>query len=703
MLENPVTVVIPIYGKAQLTVRAVTSVIENVNLEKNRLIVINDGGPEREEIRRTLLNLLAGLSNATYVENQTNLGFVLSCNRVVEELDHSANDILILNSDAALTKGAVEELVDVLSVSERHAIAVPRTSNGPIASFPSNPRTIYSENESHLLFLKHHKELPRYSLVPTAPGFCVLLKRKVIENYGLFDSWFSPGYDEENDFILRVNQAGYSTVLANHAFVFHAGSQSFGNRRPVLQAKHAKELLRRYPYFPELLSQYFDFRIDPVDMFADFLETPAIPRVLIDCSQLALITNGTSKNILSFLYFISEKIESKHLNWDVTILASSEAIDFYGLAKSRLKVISAEGECDEVFDVGVAVSPIWNIESLCRLSDTCSRIVISHLDIIALRAGQLIANDKARETAVFSALEWADCTVFISESALQDIRAFSPQSPIRSHVIISQGNPTEFEGWKKVDNKLARVTQDFVGTSQDETKVLIVGNGFPHKQVELAIGALDNPVFEVVALGSQNKQQGAVRQIASGKVAEHTIAELHNQADVIVIPSAYEGYGLSIPQAIASGKPVVVFETETSREVVSGLSANQNVTFFDKFSELKNIVMNAKQENRRTKTSPLRTISDYNSEFVETIEQVLSTPVEISLLRQRVHHLRKLKLAHSQPIPNHSWVDAQLSRRSVRWSTTFADIAWGPIYQHWQKFINRKKQLQHDIAERRPS
>ena len=35
------------------------------------------------------------------------------------------------------------------------------------------------------------------------------------------------GYNEKNDYIMRANRRGYSSVLANHAFVAHLGKASF--------------------------------------------------------------------------------------------------------------------------------------------------------------------------------------------------------------------------------------------------------------------------------------------------------------------------------------------------------------------------------------------------------------------------------------------------------------------------------------------
>lgn len=679
---NPVTVVVPVYGNPEISLRAVTSVITHVDLTHNRLIVINDGGPEKIQVREAIEPILRNIFSARYVENEENLGFVLSSNRAVFELDQTSNDILILNSDAALTDGAFTEMAEVLNASERHAVVIPRTSHGAIASFPQNPRCHYSEQESHLLFQSHNQKMPRISIVPTAPGFCILFRRSVIENYGLFDSVFSPGYDEENDFLLRINESGYSTVLANHAFVFHEGSQSFGVKRKALQTKHEKVLLRRYPHYPDLLFQYFQNEIDPVDQFADYLDVAENPKVLIDCSSLGAEVNGTSTNIVSFLNKVSERLNNQTLNWDVTIRISADATEIPQLQNQNFAITNPNLEENEFYDLGIALSPIWDMEAFCFLSSRCSRIVISHLDIIALRIGRLRVSSISRKIATLSALEWSDKAVFISEAAKRDVEMYSPNTRIRSAVVIPQGNPAMTQR-RILDNTNLIEGEGFDTTRNHKIKVLVVGNSFPHKQVKLAIRELAFSGFEVIALGSRNLRSGGVKEFRSGKLSDQTISNLYKQADVVVIPSAYEGYGLPIPQAISSGKPTLIFDTETSREVVSGLSATKSVTFFQKFSKLENLIHKVVQEPSINQDVHLRTISDYNHEFIDIVKEVLRTPVDSEHLRKRVAFHRLFATGNPRQTAAMKWQQAQLSRRSVRWSTKFADKLWGPIYQRW--------------------
>jgi GT2 family glycosyltransferase len=52
-------------------------------------------------------------------------------------------------------------------------------------------------------------------------GFCLLMRREVLDNVGLFDGRFGPGCFEDDDYSRRTRQAGYRLVIARDAFVHH--------------------------------------------------------------------------------------------------------------------------------------------------------------------------------------------------------------------------------------------------------------------------------------------------------------------------------------------------------------------------------------------------------------------------------------------------------------------------------------------------
>ena len=58
-------------------------------------------------------------------------------------------------------------------------------------------------------------------------GFCLLIRRAVVESVGLLDEQFGVGCFEDDDYCLRAIQAGYRAVIAADAFVHHFRGRTF--------------------------------------------------------------------------------------------------------------------------------------------------------------------------------------------------------------------------------------------------------------------------------------------------------------------------------------------------------------------------------------------------------------------------------------------------------------------------------------------
>jgi GT2 family glycosyltransferase len=676
---RPITIVLPVYGNTELVMRAISSVRQFVDLSIHKLIIVNDLGPDALVVRETLLPLVEGEMGIEYAENDRNLGFVGTCNRAVYELDSSSNDVLLLNSDASLTSGALEEMRAVLNHSEKHGAVAPRTNEGTIATFPSNPRVSLSAEAAYQFHLDKRELLPRYSIAPVAPGFCLLISRKIILNYGLFDEVFSPGYDEENDFCLRINEIGYSSVLANHAFVFHNGGASFRAKTRALQRRNSRVLERRYPHYLGLVESYFHSGIDPLERFIDYVQPNRRPSILIDCTSLGTHQDGTAKNVLSFLNFMQATSPDHQVSPIITILASQGAIQFYRLHELGHQVVASEDGLHANFDVGFALSPIWEAAPLQRLNAHCARIVVSHLDIIALRIGRLRSTAPGRAAAVIAALEWADLTIFLTKSAQDDVLEFDPGVSIRSSVVIHQGTPQRLRGRPHIP-LAGRGGVRFGRTVDDRISVLVVGNSFHHKQVALAGQALQGGAFDVIVMAGEDAVEQNVHYVKSGNLSEEYVDDLFEEADVVIFSSAYEGFGLPIPQALQAGKPLILFDTKTSREVTEGLGFRHPIIFFEDFADLPSLLQKVLNLNVSEPKSDVRTLRDYNDAVFQQLLAVAGQPADVTHLRKRDRHF-KLMLQSRSDDHYDNWMRGQLGRKSVRFARALADRLWGPIYQ----------------------
>jgi len=232
-------IIIPVYGALPYLEQCINSILKNTRHPYN-LIIIDDGNdPLIKEYLRTI-------KSARIITNKKNLGWLKSCNIGIE---NSENDVILLNSDTLVTEGWLEKMDRCAHSDSRIRMVNPLSNSAAFLSIPyplefnSIPAGFTLESFSNLI-----SELSecRYPSIPAAPGFCLLIKREIFNQIGVFDEKFELGYWEEFDFCMRVKRKGYKAVCCDDAFVYHYGQKSFGDslKMKVYRVRACKKFLR---------------------------------------------------------------------------------------------------------------------------------------------------------------------------------------------------------------------------------------------------------------------------------------------------------------------------------------------------------------------------------------------------------------------------------------------------------------------------
>jgi glycosyltransferase involved in cell wall biosynthesis len=98
--------------------------------------------------------------------------------------------------------------------------------------------------------------------------------------------------------------------------------------------------------------------------------------------------------------------------------------------------------------------------------------------------------------------------------------------------------------------------------------LLFVGAADPRKNLPATLAAyasLDRPGVDLVVVGTNGPPQAGVRWL--GHVSDADLPWLYAGALALVFPSLYEGFGLPILEAMASGTPVITSRTSAIPEV----------------------------------------------------------------------------------------------------------------------------------------
>lgn len=162
--------------------------------------------------------------NVKLIANPDNRGFPAAVNQGMRLA--TGCQVLLLNNDTILTTGWLRRMLDTLHSDAKIGLV------GPVSNSVSGPQQIDC-NYPNLASLdgfawdwarQHAGE--RVDL-DRLVGFCLLIRRTVIDEIGFLDERFGMGNFEDDDYCSRVQRAGYRTVVAMDSFVHHFGSRTF--------------------------------------------------------------------------------------------------------------------------------------------------------------------------------------------------------------------------------------------------------------------------------------------------------------------------------------------------------------------------------------------------------------------------------------------------------------------------------------------
>ena len=555
-------VVIPVYTDVAVTRACIESVLQFTGDELGRLVVVNDCSPD-PAMRPMLDELRSRNSTIELLNNEANLGFVASANRGI---GITQRDVVLLNSDTLVTTGWLKEMLAVAYESDRIAAVAPLSNNGAICSVPEYCQPVDRKQlvEADLAL----QDLPSSTIVPTGVGFCLLLKRLVLNMIGAFDSVYGRGYNEENDWAMRAQALGFVAARANRALVYHLGSVSFGDQRADLDRRTGEILLNRYPYY---LWEVAAFSRTPGSRIAAHQVSRRLGSLSV-CVNIRHLNgmkiNGTGVHAIELV-----KCLKQHTSIDVSVHGATPE------QSAELETLGVQTRAANDLDrVQIFHHPaqIFAPEDLRLFLSTPSHAVISFLDLISWRTPSTHASVQAFErykTFCFAALQSAQAVIATSAHNRNEIINELHVSPERVWMVPLGVDHGSFEKRDEMLNR--RCLRNF---KIHNRYFLYVGSDYAHKNLKLLLasyavfrqrfaGAQESKTPSLVLVGSPSGSPGSLYGLAPevwppgvsylGTVTETELRALLQEASALVFPTAYEGFGLPVLEAMASAIPVI--------------------------------------------------------------------------------------------------------------------------------------------------
>jgi GT2 family glycosyltransferase/tetratricopeptide (TPR) repeat protein len=224
--DEPASLLILCCNEAEVTRQCLESVLRHTRPPYELVLVDNGSGDDTP----ALLEAIKGREGPDRVEvirNDENLGFARGCNQALRAARGAY--LVLLNNDTVVTPGWLEGLI-------RHALSdYPNVGMvGPVTNYSRPPQLVEpgytSLDDLDAFALRRRKELAGQTLeAERLAGFCLLLRREVLDGVGALDESFGVGFFEDDDLCVRVRRAGYKLLVAQEVFVHHHGSRTFRN------------------------------------------------------------------------------------------------------------------------------------------------------------------------------------------------------------------------------------------------------------------------------------------------------------------------------------------------------------------------------------------------------------------------------------------------------------------------------------------
>ena len=407
--------------------------------------------------------------------------------------------------------------------------------------------------------------LPRWTSTPRVGRGCNYLRGDVLDAVGLLDPTFKTPQAALGDWLIRASALGFFAKRANQAFVFLAGSRS-----PVSEATDesadGEALQARRPQLADQVVR-FDQTLDgSLTRHAIEFTAAGKLRVALDLRHLPMEQNGTRMYAVSLGKALAAIQEI-----DLTLLAA-HPIQAEGIPG---RIVSPDDWAD---DVAVIHKPaqIFDRRHARLLFESRAHVVVTYQDLIAYRMPGVFATEDeynaylntSRLTlqAVQGIMAYSQCTA--REIADEFALPIDEISPIFLGVDVDSFAAPVAE-LEEIKTRLGLPSRYFLSLASDYPHKNIPSLLEAYAQVRRGWGAGEPPGLVLAGaaswIASVSRDRPGVTCL--GVVSADELKVLYQNAEALVFPSLYEGFGLPPLEAMAAGTVVVAMPFSSIPEV----------------------------------------------------------------------------------------------------------------------------------------
>ena len=236
-MNRKTSIIILTYNNLDKTRDCIESIRKYTDKDSYEIIVVDNNSTDDTKL------FLEEQDDIKVIFNESNVGFPMGCNVGIANAEETY-DILLLNNDTIVTKNWLSNLKKCLYSDEKIGAVGAVSNNG--ANLQGVDFTYNNFDEMQNLASKNNiSDVKKWEEKVCLIGYCLLIKREVMDQLNGLDEGYTPGYIEDNDLSLNIIKLGYRLMLCHDSFIHHYLGTSFRKD----EDKFNKIILKNRDYF----------------------------------------------------------------------------------------------------------------------------------------------------------------------------------------------------------------------------------------------------------------------------------------------------------------------------------------------------------------------------------------------------------------------------------------------------------------------
>ncbi len=242
-LSPKVSIIIVTHNNKEYTKLCINSITEKTAYPNYEIIVVDNASSDGT---KDYLEELGDGQKIKAIINDNNLGFAKANNIGIRNA--GGEYIILLNNDTVVTRGWVSGVI-------RHLKDPLVGMVGPVTNNIGNEARInveYTDIDHMDSFAEKYTgaHFGESFEIKNLAMFCGAFKKDIVEDVGLLDEQFEVGMFEDDDYALRIKNAGYKLLCAEDVFIHHFGNVSFNKleeqKRVIIFEKNREKYEKKW-------------------------------------------------------------------------------------------------------------------------------------------------------------------------------------------------------------------------------------------------------------------------------------------------------------------------------------------------------------------------------------------------------------------------------------------------------------------------